>query len=68
MGKGYVFKRILYTLFIFFIVITLNFFIPRIGVEDPAERYYRDGRLMDIGVGATEVLKQVIGSTALKQY
>jgi len=35
---------------------------------NPAERYYRDGRLMDIGVGATEVLKQVIGSTALKQY
>lgn len=35
---------------------------------NPAERYYRDGRLMDIGVGSTEVLKQVIGSTALKQY
>lgn len=33
---------------------------------NPAERYYRDGRLMDIGVGATEVLKQVIGTTALK--
>lgn len=34
----------------------------------PAERYYRDGRLMDIGVGATEVLKQVLGGAALKQY
>ncbi len=33
-------KRILYTLFIFLIVTTLNFFIPRIGVTDPAERYY----------------------------
>lgn len=40
MDKGYVFQRILYTVFIFFIVLTLNFFIPRIGVEDPAERYY----------------------------
>lgn len=40
MQKGYVLKRILYTVFIFFIVVTLNFFIPRIGVDDPAERYY----------------------------
>lgn len=40
MDKGYVIQRILYTVFIFFIVLTLNFFIPRIGVEDPAERYY----------------------------
>jgi len=36
MRKGYVLERILYTVFIFFIVITLKFFIPRIGVEDPA--------------------------------
>ena len=40
MNKAYVIKRILYTLFIFLIVTTLNFFIPRIGVDDPAERYY----------------------------
>lgn len=40
MQKGYVIKRILYTVLIFFVVVTLNFFIPRIGVEDPAERYY----------------------------
>ena len=33
---------------------------------NPAERYYRDGRLMDIGVGATEVMKQVIGTAVLK--
>ena len=33
-------RRILYTVFIFIVVMTLNFFIPRIGVEDPAERYY----------------------------
>ncbi|MBU3145364.1 acyl-CoA dehydrogenase family protein [Clostridium sp. CF012] len=29
------------------------------------ERYARDGRLLDIGVGATEVLKMVVGSTVL---
>lgn len=40
MGKGYAFKRTVYTLFIFLIVVALNFFIPRIGVDDPAERYY----------------------------
>ena len=32
------------------------------------ERYARDGRLMDIGVGATEVLKMVVGSTILRNY
>jgi butyryl-CoA dehydrogenase len=30
------------------------------------ERYARDGRLLDIGVGSTEVLKMVIGSSVLK--
>ena len=40
MSKGYIIRRILYTVFIFVVVMTLNFFIPRIGVEDPAERYY----------------------------
>lgn len=49
MNKGYVIKRILYTLFIFLIVTTLNFFIPRIGVEDPAERYYPpQGNMSDV--------------------
>jgi peptide/nickel transport system permease protein len=38
--KSYIIKRILYTLLLFFVVVTLNFFIPRIGVTDPAERYY----------------------------
>lgn len=32
------------------------------------ERYYRDGRLMDIGVGASEVLKSVVGGSVLKSY
>jgi peptide/nickel transport system permease protein len=40
MGKAYIIKRILYAVLIFFVVITLNFFIPRIGVSDPASRYY----------------------------
>ncbi len=40
MKKSYVIKRILYTVLLFFIVMTLNFMIPRIGVDDPAERYY----------------------------
>lgn len=40
MEKTYVIKRILYTIFIFAVVVTLCFFIPRIGVEDPAARYY----------------------------
>ena len=49
MKKSYVIKRILYALFIFFVVLTLNFFIPRIGVRDPAERYYPpQGSMSDI--------------------
>ena len=40
MKLSYVFQRILLTIFIFAVVMTLNFFIPRLGVEDPAERYY----------------------------
>ena len=40
MKKSYVIKRILYTVILFFVVMTLNFMIPRIGVDDPAERYY----------------------------
>ncbi|MBQ8663142.1 MAG: ABC transporter permease [Eubacterium sp.] len=40
MEKSYIVKRILYTFFIFVVVVTLCFFIPRIGVEDPASRYY----------------------------
>ncbi|HWQ57520.1 MAG TPA: ABC transporter permease [Clostridia bacterium] len=40
MKASYVVKRILYTAFIFAIVVLLDFFIPRIGVDDPAERYY----------------------------
>lgn len=35
---------------------------------NPCERYFRDGRLMDIGVGATEVLKTVVGSTVMRNY
>ena len=57
MQKGYVFKRILYAIFIFFIVMTLNFFIPRIGVSDPAERYYPpQGNMSEIEY---DIIKQV---------
>ncbi len=40
MKLSYVVKRILYSIFVFIVVITLNFLFPRIGVDDPAERYY----------------------------
>ena len=33
-----------------------------------AERYFRDGRLMDIGVGSSEVLKSVVGGSVLRSY
>lgn len=36
-------------------------------MHNPVERYMRDARLMDIGVGASEVLKMVIGTTILKE-
>jgi peptide/nickel transport system permease protein len=49
MQKAYVIQRILYTLLIFMVVVALNFFIPRIGVDDPAARYYppRSGNMTD---------------------
>ena len=40
MKNTYIIQRILYTLFIFALVVTFCFFIPRIGVEDPCARYY----------------------------
>lgn len=49
MKLSYVFQRILLTVFIFAVVMTLNFFIPRLGVEDPAERYYPpQGNMTDV--------------------
>ena len=35
---------------------------------NPVERYVRDGRLIDIDVGTSEVLKMVIGSTVLRNF
>ena len=53
----YVIKRILYTLFVFAVVVTLCFFIPRIGVEDPCARYYpSQGSMSD---ESYEVVKQL---------
>ena len=34
--------------------------------DNKVERYYRDGRLIDIGVGTSEVISMVIESTLLK--
>lgn len=57
MKKSYIVKRILYSVFIFFVVLTLNFFIPRIGVDDPAERYYPpQGNMTD---AEYEIIKQL---------
>lgn len=57
MKKSFVIKRIIYAIFIFFVVLTLNFFIPRLGVDDPAERYYPpQGNMSEIEY---EIIKQV---------
>jgi len=36
--------------------------------HNPVERYARDARLMDIGVGASEVLKMVVGGAVARKY
>lgn len=57
MKRTYVIKRILYTILVFFIVVTLCFFIPRLGVEDPAARYYpAQGNMSD---ESYEVIKEL---------
>lgn len=57
MQKSFVIKRIIYAIFIFFVVLTLNFFIPRLGVDDPAERYYPpQGNMSEIEY---DIIKQV---------
>jgi len=57
MKRSFVIKRIIYAIFIFFIVLTLNFFIPRLGVSDPAERYYPpQGNMSEIEY---DIIKQV---------
>ena len=38
--KGYYFKKILSALFVLFIIISLNFFLPRMIFKDPAQPYY----------------------------
>lgn len=57
MGKLYIVKRILYTIFVFAVVVTLCFFIPRIGVDDPCSRYYpSQGNMSD---AQYEVIKEI---------
>jgi peptide/nickel transport system permease protein len=72
MKLSYVFQRIVLTIFIFAIVMTLNFFIPRMGVEDPAERYYPpQGNMSDIEY---EIIKELtreqygLNGTTWEQY
>lgn len=45
MSFSYLLRRLLYTILLMFIVVTLNFFLPRIVPGDPAERFYQDPRL-----------------------
>lgn len=57
MKFSYVIQRIMLTIFIFAVVMTLNFFIPRMGVEDPAERYYPpQGNMSDVEY---DIIKQM---------
>ncbi len=57
MKFSYVIQRIMLTIFIFAVVMTLNFFIPRMGVEDPAERYYPpQGNMTDVEY---DIIKQI---------
>lgn len=57
MKPTYVIKRILYTLLVFAIVVTLCFFIPRLGVDDPCARYYpAQGNMSD---ESYEVIKEL---------
>ena len=72
MKLSYVLQRIVLTIFIFAIVMTLNFFIPRMGVEDPAERYYPpQGNMSDIEY---EIIKELtreqygLNGTTWEQY
>ena len=72
MKLSYRFQRIVLTIFIFAIVMTLNFFIPRMGVEDPAERYYPpQGNMSDIEY---EIIKELtreqygLNGTTWEQY
>lgn len=62
MKKFYILRRILYTLFIFALVVTLCFFIPRMGVDDPCQRYYPPQGNM------TDEQYEVIKELTRKQY
>ena len=72
MKLSYVFQRIVLTIFIFAVVMTLNFFIPRMGVEDPAERYYPpQGNMTDIEYDIIKELTREqygLNGTTWKQY
>lgn len=63
MKTSYIIKRILLTILIFFIVVTLCFFIPRIGVSDPASRYYPPQT-----IGMTDEEYEIIKEITREQY
>ena len=73
MKASYVIKRILLTVFIFFVVVTLCFFIPRIGVSDPASRYYPP-QTAGMSDEDYEIIKQItreqygLDGTTFEQY
>ncbi|MFA5006730.1 MAG: ABC transporter permease [Candidatus Izemoplasmatales bacterium] len=62
MNRIYVLKRVLYAIFVFAVVITLDFFIPRLGVDDPAARYYPPQGNM------TEIEYEIVKQATREQY
>lgn len=45
MSTAYLFRRLIQAVFTLFIVLTLNFFLPRLAPGDPAARFYEDPRV-----------------------
>lgn len=72
MKKSYILKRIIWTIIIFFIILTICFFLPRIGIDDPCSRYYpAQGNLSD---SEYEIIKELtrkeygLDGSTLSQY
>lgn len=47
MSRAYFIRRLFYTLILLIVVVSLNFFLPRIVPGDPAQRFYKDPRLSE---------------------
>lgn len=72
MKKSYLLKRFLWTAIVFFIILTICFFLPRIGIDDPCQRYYpAQGSLSD---SEYELIKELtrreygLDGSVLSQY